>query len=150
MVFQRRCGLRSRFLRRHLRAVKLGGFQNDWLNVPFVERLAPQFRVNQRAVTRKPPVMAGLSSNGWDIFAETAWDLRVYNIILSYYDIIIYYHIIPILSYYQFQVEVERMANTWRGQPLCQWSPPCLDYCFTMPQFGIAELVNITPISRSH
>jgi hypothetical protein len=50
---------RSRFLRRHLRAVKLGGFQNDWLNVLFVERLAPQFRVNQRAVTRKPPVMAG-------------------------------------------------------------------------------------------
>lgn len=56
---------------RHLRAVKLGGFQNDWLNVLFVERLAPQFRVNQRE-TYWPAsgayfIYRSLSTNTWGI-----------------------------------------------------------------------------------
>eukprot|EP00435_Cladocopium_sp_Y103_P046522 s91_g13.t1 len=56
---------------RHLRAVKLGGFQNDWLNVLFVERLAPQFRVNQRE-TYWPAsgayfIFRSLGTNTWGI-----------------------------------------------------------------------------------
>jgi len=56
---------------KHLRAVKLGGFQNDWLNVLFVERQAPQFRVNQRE-TYWPAsgayfIYRSVSTNTWGI-----------------------------------------------------------------------------------
>lgn len=35
---------------RQLRAVKLGGFANEFLNVLFVERPSMQFRINGRAL----------------------------------------------------------------------------------------------------
>ena len=53
----------SPFSLRQLRAVKLGGFANEFLNVLFVERPNMQFRINGRAFTYMRLKLSNLKSS---------------------------------------------------------------------------------------